>query len=100
MNFDRNSVTGFIILAVLFFGYFYYTNEEQAAYNKAKARQQFVADSIAKANRPAVDTAALRADTFRADSLNRSASAGYFANAVLGTPLVVTLENNLMKVSF
>lgn len=100
MNFDRNSVIGFIILAVLFFGYFYYTNEEQAAYNKAKARQQFVADSIARVNRPAIDTAALRADTLRADSLNRLASAGYFSAAATGKTEVISLENKLMKVSF
>ena len=100
MNFDRNSVVGFIILAVLFFGYFYYTNEEQAAYNKAKARQQFVSDSTAKANRPKVDSAALLIESQRADSMNRVASAGYFSATASVAPQVVTLENKLMKVSF
>jgi YidC/Oxa1 family membrane protein insertase len=47
-----------------------------------------------------VDEATLRADTLRADSLNRVASAGHFTNAVLGTPQVITLVNNVMKVSF
>ena len=100
MNFDRNSVIGFIILAVLFFGYFYYTNEEQAAYNKAKARQQFVSDSTAKANRPKVDSAALLIESQRVDSLNRVASAGYFSATASAASQVVTLENKLMKVSF
>lgn len=100
MNFDRNSVIGFIILAVLFFGYFYYTNEEQAAYNKAKARQQFVADSTAKAQRPAIDTNALRLDTLKADSLNRVAAAGFFTSAATATPSQVVVENDRMKVTF
>ncbi|WP_066402554.1 hypothetical protein [Flavisolibacter tropicus] len=38
MNFDRNTVIGFVVLAVLFFGYFFYTSKEQQAYQKEKAR--------------------------------------------------------------
>lgn len=98
MNFDRNSILGFIILAVLFFGYFYYTNQEQAAYNKAKARQQFVQDSIARANRPAVDTIALKQDVAKADSVRRTSAAGAFFNAAQGTEQLVTLENQKVKV--
>ena len=44
MKFDRNTVIGFVVLAALFFGYFYYTNKEQATYKKEKAR----IDSIAQ----------------------------------------------------
>ncbi len=33
MNFDRNTVIGFVVLAALFFGYFYYNNKEQASLN-------------------------------------------------------------------
>ena len=45
MNFDRNTVIGFVLLALLFFGFFYFTNQEQARVLKNKAIQ----DSIAKA---------------------------------------------------
>src|SRR5438874_2409908 len=37
MNFDRNTVTGFILLVVLFFAFFFYTNRQQAALQKQKA---------------------------------------------------------------
>lgn len=100
MNFDRNSLLGFGLLAILFFGYFYYTNQEQAAYNKAKARQQFVQDSIAKANRPAVDTAALQKDLVKADSVRRTSAAGFFVDAAQGVEQLVTLENEKIKVVF
>lgn len=59
MKFDRNTVIGFVILAALFFGYFYYTNKEQSAYRKDKLAKQQVEqariDSINKANQPKQD---------------------------------------------
>ena len=39
MNFDRNTITGFLLLAVLFIGFFWYTNREQAMLQKEKAEQ-------------------------------------------------------------
>jgi YidC/Oxa1 family membrane protein insertase len=100
MNFDRNTVLGFILLAVLFFGYFYYTNQEQAAYNKAKARQQFVEDSIAKVNRPILNNSVDQNILVRADSLQRVTTAGFFALSVQGVEEEVMVENELMKVVF
>jgi YidC/Oxa1 family membrane protein insertase len=100
MNFDRNTVIGYLILAVLFFALFYSINQNQLADNKTKARERFIADSIANANRPKVDPTVLRADTLRADRLNRLATAGYFSTAVSGEPEVITLSNALMTVSF
>lgn len=100
MNFDRNTVLGFVLLAVLFFGYFYYTNQEQAAYNKAKARQQFVEDSIAKANRPVNNDTIVQSDIQRTDSLQRVAKAGFFTSAAQGVEEEILVENELMKVFF
>src|SRR5918993_1732236 len=68
MNFDRNTVLGFVILAILFFGYFWFNSQEQnkqLAWKKEQDRIKFVQDStkrridsIAIANRPKnVDTA-------------------------------------------
>ena len=51
MNFDRNTVIGFVVLAALFFGYFFYTNQEQASYRKEQAKL----DSIANASKPKPD---------------------------------------------
>ena len=33
---DRNTVIGFVLLALLFFGYFYYTQPGQAGFGKRK----------------------------------------------------------------
>ena len=41
MKFDRNTVIGFVILAALFFGYFFYTNQEQTAYQERAGKNRF-----------------------------------------------------------
>ena len=42
---DRNTVVGFVLLAVLFFGYFYYTRQGQVEMEKAN---QHVQDSLSR----------------------------------------------------
>jgi len=96
MNFDRNTIIGFIVLAVLFVGYFFYTTKEQAAYQLARQRE----DSIARANRPVIDSATVRLDSLAADSLDRAASAGGFQAAAGGSEQVTTVENDLIKIAF
>jgi YidC/Oxa1 family membrane protein insertase len=61
MKFDRNTVIGFVLLALLFFGFFYFNNQEQARAAKNRAIQ----DSIKKASlpKPKVDTSGKRIDT-------------------------------------
>lgn len=49
---DRNSIIGFLLLGLLFFGYFYYTKQGQVAYEK---EQQRIADSIKKL-KPRIDS--------------------------------------------
>lgn len=44
---DKNSVLGFVLLGLLFFGYFYFTRQGQISYEK---KQQHIADSINKLN--------------------------------------------------
>ncbi|MBI3138477.1 MAG: membrane protein insertase YidC [Sphingobacteriales bacterium] len=100
MNFDRNTIIGFVILALLFFGYFYYNNQEQLRFNKQTAREKFVKDSIAKTQRPPVDTVALKADSAKADTLKKLADAGTFKEAAIGTEQLVQAENDLMKITF
>ena len=74
MNFDRNTVIGFVALAVLFIGYFFYTTREQQAYQREKAKQ----DSIIAAQKPKIDTSITRADALAADSFQRVKTAGGF----------------------
>src|SRR5215207_9654153 len=73
MNFDRNTVFGFIALAVLFLGYFFYNNRGQQQMLAEKARQ----DSIARANQPESDTISQKRDSSLIDSQNRVTSGGH-----------------------
>ena len=99
MKFDRNTVLGFVILAVLFFGYFFYTNKEQAANRKQKeekqAREQVIQDSIAQINKPKQDSL----NKVR-DSVTQKNMAGIFQDTVKGTEQLITLQNELIKVTF
>ncbi|MGZ5221636.1 MAG: membrane protein insertase YidC, partial [Chitinophagaceae bacterium] len=96
MNFDRNTVIGFIVLAALFFGYFFYNNKEQAAFKKEQAR----IDSIASAGKPKPDTLALKIDSARADTIDKIAKAGNFQNAAIGTEQLVEVNTDLFRIVF
>lgn len=100
MKFDRNTVLGFVILAALFFGYFFFTNKEQAAVQKQKDREKAIKDSIIAANRPKQDSAAMFRDSLVNDSINKITKAGEFQGGVKGTEQLVTVENELIKVTF
>ena len=98
MNFDRNTVIGFVLLALLFFGFFYFNSKEQSA---AKQRQA-IQDSIAKANQPKTktDTSALKNNPSQPDTINTPVLTGQFQQATNGTEQVSVYENDLVKVGF
>ncbi|MEI2823839.1 MAG: hypothetical protein V9F02_10485 [Chitinophagaceae bacterium] len=60
MKFDRNTVIGFVLLGILFIGYFAIINKDQKATRKQKqeelAKEQRVIDSIAKLRKPVEDS--------------------------------------------
>ena len=47
MKADKNTVIGFVLLGILFFVYFWYTNQQQAVVRASEQRAQ---DSIARIN--------------------------------------------------
>ncbi|HRE38458.1 MAG TPA: membrane protein insertase YidC [Chitinophagaceae bacterium] len=100
MKFDRNTVIGFVILAGLFFGYFYFTNKQQSEYRKQQAekqkREKAIQDSINLVNKPKQDSLSRIAD-----SVAKITKVGSFQAAIKDTTekLVVT-ENELIKVTF
>lgn len=98
MNFDRNTVIGFVVLAVLFFGYFYFINKEQLASRQKKAFE----DSIANAQKPkqTADTATQKKIAAANDSVARVTAAGEFQKAASGTEQLVTVENDVFKIAF
>jgi YidC/Oxa1 family membrane protein insertase len=94
MKFDRNSVIGFVLLALLFFGYFYFTRQGQI---ELEMKQKRVQDSLARLQ-PKTDPSARRADSLRADTLTRVASAGQFATAGFAREEITELKNDLVTV--
>jgi YidC/Oxa1 family membrane protein insertase len=100
MKTDKNTIIGFVLLAVLFFVYFWYTSKEQNAYFAEKKR---IEDSVAKVNaakRVVVNPEQARLDSLRRDSLSRLEVAGGFTTAALGKEEIQEVENELMVVRF
>ncbi len=100
MKTDKNTVVGFVLLGLLFFLYFWYSNKQSGELQAIKQRQE---DSIRRVNaaniRPS-DTLAARVDSLKRDSAIRVSSAGDFTTAATGSEQLVTLENKVMKVTF
>jgi YidC/Oxa1 family membrane protein insertase len=96
MGFDRNSVIGFVLLAILFFGYFWYTSTNQQAAMALKQREQ---DSIA-ALRPKIDSALWRSDSIRIARAQDSMAAGDLSVASVGEETLTVVETDLMKLTF
>ena len=78
MNLDKNTVTGFVLLGILFILFFWYSNKEQKAFAEIEQRKQ---DSIARINAlkaiPA-DPIAAKKDSLYRDSVSRVSVAGDF----------------------
>src|SRR5687768_11780581 len=100
MKFDRNTVIGFVVLAALFFGYFYFIRQDEAALRKSRAMEQAYNDSVARANAPKLDSTVARLDSVHTDSLNRIAKEGIFHGAGTGTEQIVFAQNNVFKIAF
>lgn len=100
MKFDRNIVIGFVLLGLLFFGYFFYNNQEQ----KNFAKQKQMEDSIARANAPKppkLDPQTQKADSTRRDSMDKLAKEGtLFKGATGGTEQTVYVSNEVFTVAF
>ncbi|GAB4092414.1 membrane protein insertase YidC [Flaviaesturariibacter terrae] len=96
MNFDRNTIIGFVCLGLLFLGMFLYTNREQKAYQEQKRIQ----DSIAFSKRPKIDPAQARLDSLRADSMNRIAQTVGLDSQVRGPEQTFVVENSVIRVTF
>lgn len=100
MNTDKNTVIGFVLLGLLFIGYFWMTGNQQQQLQLEKKRQE---DSIAKikALMPAkIDSATLVLDSLRKDSANKIIAAGTFEAGANAPEQLTTVENGLIKITF
>ncbi len=99
MKFDRNTVIGFLVLAVLFIGYFYFTNKQQSEYRKTQAEaakiEKIKQDSIIALRKPAEDS--VKKIT---DSVTKVSNVGNFKKALDSTEKLVVIQNSLMKITF
>lgn len=94
MGMDRNSVIGFVLLALLFFGYFYYTRQGQVSLEQ---QRQHIQDSIARL-KPKTDTSVIARATKNSGSL--LPASGSFQQDSTAKEQLVTLENEVVKITF
>jgi YidC/Oxa1 family membrane protein insertase len=100
MKMDKNTVIGMVLLAVLFFAFFWYTNKQQQA---IAVQQKHIADSTAKANATKISPeqkAAAYADSLHRDSLSKLTAAGNFTRAANGQEQLTVVETDLIKAIF
>lgn len=96
MQFDKNAIIGFVLLALMFLGFFYFTRTGQL---DAERQQKHIRDSIA-ALQPRVDSNAVRLDSMRHEQQSKLASAGQFQSAVSSEEKETTLETDVLKITF
>lgn len=100
MNFDRNTIIGFVVMMALLFGYIFFTQRQQGA---LQAEKQRTADSLAQietAKKKLVDTVAQKQEAIKRDSVATQQAAGEFQSAGTGAEQITVVENEVMKVSF
>jgi YidC/Oxa1 family membrane protein insertase len=97
MKLDKNSVIGFVLLALLFFGYFYFTRQGQIELEK---KQKQVQDSLARLV-PAKDTTVVIGSLNQSDSVKIPiAVAGQFTQNGSGNEELKVIETELIKITF
>ncbi len=100
MKTDKNSVIGFVLLGILFFLYFWYTNKQQTALVEMKKKQEDSLAIVAASRVKIQDTVTAKIDSIKRDSAYRVTAAGNFTTAATGSETLTSIENNLMKVTF
>ncbi len=93
---DRNTIIGFGLLAVLFFGYFYYTSRGQLALEKQK---QHIQDSLNRL-KPKVDTALITSANSDTSSSKKNIAFSGIKQDTTGKEQLITLENKVLKITF
>lgn len=100
MQIDRNSVIGFVLLAILFFGYFYFTRQGQI---ELEQKQKRIQDSLARIAPPRKDSSVVLPVAVTGDTASAPSSQpaeGSLLQAGVGTEILDTLENDLLRIVF
>lgn len=96
MKFDKNSVIGFVLLAGLFLGYFYFTRVGQI---ELEAKQKQIRDSLAALQPVIKDTATSIASTDTAVVVPKGTPGSFVQEGKIQEQITV-VENELVRVSF
>jgi YidC/Oxa1 family membrane protein insertase len=96
MGMDRNTVIGFVLLGLLFFGYFYYTSQGKLSLEK---QQQHIKDSLARLQ-PKADTVLHDAKTTNDISVKHDLTDENIKQDTSGKEQFFTLENKVLKITF
>ncbi|MEO6949276.1 MAG: membrane protein insertase YidC, partial [Ginsengibacter sp.] len=92
---DRNTIIGFVLLGILFLGYFFYSSQEQKA---VLAHNKHIEDSINRL-KPKVDTSLQTANLRDSVAKKDSVPAGIQQDS-LAKEQLITLENKVVKITF
>ncbi len=95
MGMDKNTMIGFALIGALLIGMLYINNRGKADYD---AQQKHIADSLALL-KPKVDTTLAKIDKLKADSQRVAKQTEGFLQDT-AKPQIVSVENDVMKVSF
>lgn len=93
MNFDRNTVIGFVLLAGLLFTYLYISTQNS---HELQAQKQHYEDSVARVKRVADSIAITR----KTDTALKMAVVDSSIQKTQGVENVITVENEVLKVTF
>jgi len=94
MNTDKNTIIGFVLLAGLFFAYFWFTNKQQ---NELQAYKKHFDDSVALVKSAAQKAEALKAASIVDSTLKTATADSVKADTIKEQFLV--MENDLVKVT-
>ena len=93
MNFDRNTVIGFVLLAGLLFTYLYISTQNS---HELQAQRQHIEDSVARVKRVADSVAIVK----KTDTALKSVVTDTALFKTQGVENTVVVENEVLRVTF
>jgi len=100
MQTDKNTIIGMVLLALLFFAYFYFSNQQQVALAKDKQLKEDSINRIKALQQKLQENTSFKQETLKKDTLEKITAAGNFTTAALGTLQDTIVENDVIKVTF
>ena len=104
MKFERNTVIGFILLAILFFGFFWFNSQEQSkqqAWQKEQNRIKYVADSTKRAQDSTAQAKSRpQQPTVEQQQVPTASDSAGFKLAFKGTEVKEEVNTDLLRIIF